>query len=241
MKGTKPSKKRASFFYSPWTLVFLTLWSIESHAMKQGTLIYKIEDYSPRAHQILQDHGESALYKVSLRDANTYLPWKEPIKRASTRLLSQSFSPARPVMKIVRRGIYRKRPLSRYSDAKDFFSSFHENVPYTYAVLKDKLVFAESTNFPLKEKYRDKFSKHSLISGLKKHVRYAGEFRVFKDSLHEQVVVVFDNASGTFRPASEHLPNLKQLLEHNFAEEGLHFVIRSFDQVINTEELFQKT
>lgn len=219
-------------------LVFVALWAHESHATRQNNLTYEIEDYSPRAHKILKDHGESALFKISLYDVNAFLPWREPIKRVSTRFFARRFSPVRPIRKFIRMGIYKKRPLSKYSDAKDFFASCHEGVPHTYVVLKNKLIFAESTSSPLQEKYRDKFSKHYLISDLKQSVRYAGEFKVYKNS-RDQIVVVFDNASGTFRPASEHLPHLQGLLEHNFSEHGLTFVVRSYDQVIDPEQYFE--
>lgn len=60
---------------------------------------------------------------------------------------------------------------------------------------------------------------------------------MYKDN-HGHVIVIFDNASGTFRSASEHLPNLQKLLEHNFPEQGLKFFVRSFDQVIDPPQLF---
>jgi hypothetical protein len=236
MKSLNFSKK--ALFSCRWALVFLFLYPLESQAMSEGMLGYQIEEYSPHAHEILDDHGESALYKVSIKDVSDFLPWTESIKRASTRILDKRYFPLRPILKVVRTGIYQQKPNFRYANAKDFFSSFHEDVPHTYVVLKNKLVFAESTNFPSKERYRDKYSKHYLISGLKNHVHYAGEFRVFRDSQHKNVAVIFDNASGTFRPASEHLVNLKNLLEHNFSQPGLYFAVRSFDEIIDPQDLF---
>lgn len=209
---------------------FILLLAISSQVQAQNNLIYNIEDYSPRAHKMLKDGGESALFKVKLKSVDDYLPWKEPIKKASRRFLARRLSPVRPLRKIIRMSIYRRIPSPRYSNPKDFFASCHEGVPHTYVVLKNKLIFAESTSFPWKEKYRDKFSKHYLISGLKRTVRYAGEFKVFKDS-NQNIIVTFDNASGSFRPASEHLKHLKDLLEYNFSQPGLKFKVLSFDQM----------
>lgn len=95
--------------------------------------------------------------------------------------------------------------------ANDFFRKLKLYQKYTYVVLPNKLALTETANEP-SEKYKDLASKHMLLSGLKKYVRYAGEMHLERDFSTGELVAIFDNASGTYRPPQEELGNLAQLL-----------------------------
>lgn len=107
-------------------------------------------------------------------------------------------------------------------------------------MLEDRLVFTESTAFPLEEKKKDRLSKHYLISKFQSDVAYAGEMHIYQNPRNRELFLVFDNASGTYLPPSQYLPQLKQLLEYNFSGscDGVYFVTKPHDQKVDTKKLF---
>lgn len=82
---------------------------------------------------------------------------------------------------------------------------------YTYVVLDEGMFFSETgANIA-----KDFFSKHAVHANASPEVRMAGTFRICETP--ERALILFlDNDSGTYRPSSEHLPILKEVLELNF-------------------------
>jgi len=82
---------------------------------------------------------------------------------------------------------------------------------FTYVLLDEGMFFSETgANIA-----KDFFSKHAVHANASPGVRMAGTFRVC-ETPQRQPVVVIDNDSGTYRPRSEDLVILKELLEFNF-------------------------
>eukprot|EP01089_Gocevia_fonbrunei_P007564 TRINITY_DN1874_c0_g1_i1.p1 TRINITY_DN1874_c0_g1~~TRINITY_DN1874_c0_g1_i1.p1 ORF type:complete len:425 (-),score=69.02 TRINITY_DN1874_c0_g1_i1:118-1392(-) len=88
---------------------------------------------------------------------------------------------------------------------------------YTYVLTDDKLYFSEtSASF-----FKDFLSKHATHSNARTEVRYAGEFHVQQYQTDDEQIrhkLIIDNNSGTYAPAKDQLPLLKQALEANFPE-----------------------
>jgi hypothetical protein len=204
------------------------------------SLRFQIEQFSYRAHKMMGDHGKNVVYNVFINNVESYLPIEHPIKSRALRVINEKFSCTTKIIEIARQRILSLTPGIKRMHPKDFFGSLKEGRPYTYVILHDRLILTESTRIPMKEKYKDKFSKHYLISGLAKAVNYAGEIEVFKNFKTNEIFVVFDNASGTFKPWSELLSQLKKLLDSNFGQEksGLIFVVKPFEEKIDQEKLF---
>lgn len=200
---------------------------------------YEFQHFSPRAHELMEDHGWNALYKVDLSYVKDYLSAKLPIAPLHTHLIAKRVIPGKSYKLLSRYRALDEAVMATSADPKAFFGSFHEGVPHTYVILKDRLIFTESTSIPSQEKYKDKFSKHYFISGFKNHVYCAGEFYVYKNENGQEIFVVFDNKSGTFRPSEDLLPQLKELLSKNFSAPGLHFSTKHREQQIDKNKLFQ--
>jgi len=84
-------------------------------------------------------------------------------------------------------------------------------VAFTYVLLDTKLNFSETgTTFS-----KDFMSKHAMHANGRKSVRYAGEFFV-SNRIDGRRVLVIDNNSGTYAPASADLPLLRAVLLENF-------------------------
>jgi hypothetical protein len=96
-------------------------------------------------------------------------------------------------------------------------------ISFTYVIVNDTWRFSPTgTSF-----VKDFSSKHATQANAAKSVTYAGEFhfRPCPDAVLGYKLVI-DNNSGTYGPAPEHLPKLKQLLELNFPDlevEALNF------------------
>lgn len=200
-------------------------------------LTYRIERFTPYAHYLMQDHGVNQVFKVLVNDVRDYLPQREKIKRTGVKLVAKGVLPGKCIISLIRHSILEPNDIVRSQSAKMFFGGLPENTPHTYALLENELIFTQTTAIPLRERYKDRFSKHFLISGMQKKVYFAGEFSVIKDKNTREVFVIFDNASGTYRPKSEHLPNFQKLMEANFKEDGLHLLTRSFGQKIDRAQL----
>lgn len=155
------------------------------------------------------------VYKISLSEdeVDTYLPAKLTMSVEAKRL--PKLATHRHSFGLVLRGL-RKMMVPRWSpeqeaSATQFFSHLKMGQKYTYVVMPKKLVLTETCNEP-REHFKDLASKHMLLSGLRKHVRFAGEMHL-EHSKDGRLEVIFDNASGTYRPPSEGLGKLAQLLE----------------------------
>ena len=78
------------------------------------------------------------------------------------------------------------------------------NEKYTYCVVKDKLILAETKTKLNKSKLKDFASKHMLLCD--NTACASGEMIIHKDTL------IFDNSSGTFEPSMKNLQILKKVL-----------------------------
>lgn len=225
------------------SIVFIMYLSLFHTNIKASAVLkYEVEHFSPRAHQLMKDHGANAVYNVFIDQVADYLPDEHCIRYKTIRWIDKYVKPARHIIKTTRHHLLTSDQMRRQTDAYSFFNAFREHVPYTYVILHDRLIFTESTDKPNKEIYKDKMSKHYLISGLKSNVHFAGEMRVFKKSRKKELFIVFDNASGTYRPPTKLLPGVEKLMIANFKKsKQIHFITKSFEENINAEKLFAHT
>lgn len=229
-------------FFDGLKIVSVLLWLLWPRVTLAGLEIdYQEEQYSRHAHKLMDDHGVNALYKIALYNVLDFLPEKQPIKQRLVRVIQRRLVPGRAWVTINRNRLMRPKLIFKNARPKDLFGSFREEVPLTYVISRNKLYLTESTGFPKKEKYTDRYSKHYLLSGLMRQVHFSGEIHVFKNPAQNEVFLVFDNASGTYQPPPSLLPNLKKLLDYNFYDghEGLYFITKQFDQKIDKEKLFR--
>lgn len=219
--------------------VFLFMFTSTAGFTNGREFSYRLEQFSPSAHKMMGDSGSNAVYHISLSRAADFLPEQHPIKRRTMRHVNDHHLPGKCLLKLARHHILTPEGMIRHAKVFDFFWSFREDVPYTYAIVDDELVLTQSTGIPMKEKYKDRFSKHYLISGLAHHVRYAGEINVYKNSDEDEVFVVFDNASGTYCPPTKLLSDVRRLLDYNFADSTsrVYFVVKNYDQTVDERKL----
>lgn len=218
-------------------IFFALLLSSNSYA--DAEVSYQAKEIAPFAHKLMHDNGVNALYFVVLKDVEQFLPKKLPIKKSSVRIANH-IRPFKIGVGAAHHKIFKTASSIKHANASEFFRSFRENVPYTFAIVDSELRFTESTALPFLEKYRDRFSKHYLISGQRHRVNFAGEMRIIRNTDTDDVYLIFDNASGTYQPPSPSLSNLAELLRHNFggASQGTYFVTKAFNQQIDKEKLF---
>jgi hypothetical protein len=220
-------------------LLLLYVFFLPCQLLASNKLHYQVERFSPHAHRMMDDHGVNAVYSVFINHTNDYLTNTHFLKNKGIILVNKYIKPARTVVKFVRHHTLRPDPVLRHADPYSFFSSLRQKIPYTYVILQDRMIFTESTAKPNKEVYKDKMSKHYLISGLKPSVYFAGEMRIYKNTATKELFLVFDNASGTYQPTKELLPNLKKLLTANFKKhKKIFFITKSYDQNIDKNRLF---
>lgn len=94
---------------------------------------------------------------------------------------------------------------------KKVVSLFDVNAKYTYCLNRNTLVVAETRTEKNESKIKDLFSKHGLLCDQK--VCAAGEMS-FEKTSKGSYKMVFDNASGTFRPSKGDLQILKKKLPY---------------------------
>lgn len=203
-----------------------------------STVTYSVENFSERAKRMMMMHDDNAVYNIEVDGVCQYLPIAQPIKRKAVKRMNHPFVPAKTAVKIVRNLILTEDPRTFRQNSKKFFGSMMQDFPHTYVITDDRLIFTRSTDLPLAEKYRDRFSKHYFISNTAKKVRYSGEMFIYKDERNGNVFVILDNSSGTYKPSAKWIPQLKKLLEHNFSEDGLYFLTKEWNQGIDQEKLF---
>lgn len=193
-----------------------------------NSLILAVYLIAPTAGAFLVREGESAafvksaahtsdlrIYKITLDSVivNTFLP--HPLGMSASagivpRAAVHRHSVGLP-LRVLKHFMVPQISFEEETTASEFFGKLKLNQKYTYVVLSEKMVLTETCNEP-NEQYKDLASKHVLLSGLKKYVRFAGEMHIENDRQSGGLLVLFDNASGTYRPPSESLPNLAKLL-----------------------------
>ncbi|KAG0370526.1 hypothetical protein BC939DRAFT_446643 [Gamsiella multidivaricata] len=90
-----------------------------------------------------------------------------------------------------------------------------KTVVFTYSIVPKGFYFSETgTAF-----FQDFMSKHAMHANRAQQVMYSGEFRLFRDKLHnDDWTLLIDNNSGTYAPKKEDLLKLKELFELNFPD-----------------------
>lgn len=87
---------------------------------------------------------------------------------------------------------------------------------FTYVLKENKLYIAETgANF-----FMDMNSKHAMHANADEEVVYAGElhFRMRTGEREKRTyILVVDNNSGTYAPAKEDLPRVREVFRRNFA------------------------
>ena len=203
-------------------------------------LNFQVANFSSHAHRMMNDHGTNALYSIRVIGVRDFLPKKYGIKRLLIKLIDDRLIPGKSIVKMARHHFLTHMSTLRFAPSREFFNAFREDHPYTFVISSSHLFITESTNIPKQEKYKNGFSKHYLISNCLSKVYFAGEIHVYKNKTNNEVFLVFDNASGTYKPSVNFLPSLKKLLDYNFfvSGGGMYFVAKSFNQKINKEKLF---
>jgi hypothetical protein len=91
---------------------------------------------------------------------------------------------------------------------------------HTYVLMQDgwwfTRTFTDANQLKVIKMLKDNISKHLILSRGVYTVFYAGQFYVAKRREGETLKVYMDNASGSFTPPAEELPNLQQLMKFNF-------------------------
>ncbi len=211
------------------------------HVSAQSVVVYK-KNFSPVAGHLMHDENKKALYWTALHDVPEYLPEKHKIKRKAIKLIDDRLLPGKTPLKVARHFMNDKKSVQIVESLKNIFEILEENKPHTYVISHDRLIFTESTSNPSLELFKDKFSKHFLISGLAKSVNYSGELHIYKNPANREVFAVFDNSSGTYQPPTELLPQVQQLLDlnlnRNSGQEKLYIITKSYKQKIDISKLF---
>lgn len=214
------------------TILMMFFYLLNMPPLNAGeNLEYHTKNFSKFARRLMHESGESEdskLYIVYLADVKTYLPEREKVKRKKINLMANRLIPGKTPICLARKMIYHSKQTLETKSALAFFSDLRKDQQHTYAILNDRIIFTETTNVPVQEKYKDKFSKHGLISGLKRKVHFAGEFKVVERD--DKITVIINNNSGTYRPKKENLNQLKKLLESNFLDERLDFIAQNYDE-----------
>lgn len=214
-------------------MFFFFLLSSESVLARE--ISYRTRD-SWLAHKLIGDGGK--LYNIPIVDAEHYLPTHFKIHRSSVKVVDRRIFPGKDIIYLMRSMVYYNDSGVLHGRPSELFGSLNEGIVHTFVVTSDKLIFVESTKNPQTERTKDKLSKHYVISGLKNKVRYSGEFFVYYHPAKKHVHVVFDNSSGTYRPDSNALPQLKLLIDANLSDENITFHVKSFDQEIDVYKMF---
>lgn len=219
-------------------LIFACCASVQAH-----TINYQSKRVSGMAETLMREHKDKAMYQIPLNDVAAYLPEQHIIKREILKLIAARLVPGKSPIRVLRRfTYYGGHPHSE--NAKYFFSQLEENIPHTYVILGDRLIFTESASNPALERLKDIFTKHFLISGLQKRVNYSGEFHVHKNKINDEIFLVFDNSSGTYKPPTELLSNVQQLLNNNLnndadcSDEKIYIITKAYNQKIDIARLF---
>lgn len=216
----------------------LALVGLASSSLSAREITYFKQEFTSVAHMLIGDSGYNSLYLMPMNNIDQYLSRKFPLQRTSLQAINRRHMPGKSLVRAACHAIYHHGGQALQNDAKNIFGWLNEGTPHTFAITKDKLVFVESASKEYSNKAKDIFTKHYVISGMKNNVRYAGEFFVHTNPKNGDVHVVFDNASGTYRPNGSILRHVKSLLEENFGGPGLHFHVKEYNQRINTLRLF---
>jgi hypothetical protein len=223
--------KLRNFFGRYVVCSIICILFISNNTTASQDLIYQIEKFSPISNRIIGGHEKNAIYSIFIEDVYKFLPTTYTIQKKIINKINKS-SHWKSIIKFARNSILTPIMITNRIDAKKFFGALKERVPYTYVVLGNMIKITEAPIIPTKERFKNAFSKHYLISSLAHSVHYAGEIHIVKNSFKDEIFVIFDNASGTYKPADELLSSLKELLRKNFntLNDGLYFMTRSFEQ-----------
>lgn len=174
-------------------------------------------DYIPlsyMAQHIVGGDYKLGLYEIPLTEVNLYLPSSYELAREQYKMMAKRYSPLKVALKALRQTIYPGFKKHREMESKEFLDKLVSNNPYTYVITDDYMRFVETTQNVQEERSKDIMTKHFLISGMAKRARYAGQMWVKKNA-NNDIFLVLDNGSGTYRPCANELGKVRQLLEKN--------------------------
>ncbi len=217
--------------------IFLLGISIASFSISAAEISYFKKNPTSLANKKVGDIGAYPLFIIPMSGVADELTTKCTIQIERINKIDHHRLPGKSFIYGGRRAIYHKQHYQLKDRPRDIFVNLSENTPHTFALTPNQLKFVESTATPLTEKAKDRFTKHYLISGLKREVHFAGEFFVYRDRAKNEVHVVFDNNSGTYTPDTSYLEQLKKVLELNFKDEGLFFHVKKFNQKVLVEKM----
>lgn len=207
-------------------------------------ITFESKTYSSVANRLMGDHGQNAVYRVPLVNVDSYLPTMHDIQRRSIKFIEQRIIPGKSFLNILRHYRCHHQRISQTTRTTAFFAALQEEKTHTYVILDEALIFTESTDHPEQENIKDWLTKHYLLAKLGKQVRFSGEFHIYKNPQNDQIFVVFDNSSGTYKPDGNLLPNLNQLLVDTFIpnqdpeSKEIFFVTKKYNQKIDKAKLF---
>ena len=220
-----------------WPLIYsIFIISFCSTSLSAREMTFYLKEFSNMAHKWIAETGKG-LYIVPLDHVSDYLDDKFPIQLTSIRVMDNRILPGKSLVKLARHIIFHSTGDAKITETTKFFASLTLGRPHTYVVTKNQLIFAESTANPVEERVKDKISKHYVISHMASKVQCAGEFFVYRNA-NDDIHVVFDNASGTYRPNSEVMLKLKNLLDDNLADQGIYIHVKTFEQKVDVEKMF---
>ncbi len=224
-------------YYARKLVLGIFILSFASASFADKMLTYRVKELSRTAHFFLGDDGHLALYQMPLQWSEL-LQQSFDIKRLAIERIHSHRLPGKSLIRGFSRLFFAKEGKDYQLNPYVFFNSLEEGQPHTYAIVDEMLVFAESSVKPQLEKAKDFYSKHYIISGMSKKVNFAGEFYVYKSDATKEIFVVFDNASGTYRPDATALTSLEELLRLNFADKNVHIHVKSFNEDVHVPSLF---
>lgn len=212
------------------TKLGLLIALISNTTFSANYLNYDKEKFSEKARRLMHDYGERAIYSIKIHEVRDYLTHKLKIQKKFTKLLSKHIIPGKEFIRHTREKHLQLVSVNNIEDIGKFFLKLKPNTTYTYVITENRLYFTESVLSGEKDFYKDFFSKHYFISGLRNKVYFGGEFHIYKSQSKGRAKIVFDNSSGTYRPSKRSLSGLLLLLQANFSHRNLDFAVRSFDE-----------
>jgi hypothetical protein len=180
----------------------------------------------------------SDIYIVTLDGLEEKLMQEFTVKEPIVRRVHHHTLPGKNTIRLARHLIYHRAKREVLASGEEIISRLREDRPYTYVITGNHMIFTESTRNPMHEKLKNFLSKHYMICGLHGGVRYSGEFFIYPKPDSAEVFIVFDNASGTYQPDGNLLPEVQEVLQENFDGDEIHIRVKRFDQKIDMEKLF---
>lgn len=216
-------------------IIFIVSISIKLSALNYDNLYYHIERYSSATQVLINDNED--IYHIYLKQVKDFLPHKNKIQQKKVLAIDNTI--LRKFIKTMHKKTLSSSKEWWQINPYNFFIHLKTNTVYNYVILKDELIIActarSHDNF-----YKNKFSKHYFISGLKNSIYYGGQIMTYMKD--EKIIVLLNNASGTYKPHDQDLPQVINLLKYNFGDHDyLIFKAKSFNKPIYQKDNLSDT